>query len=198
MERLSWINYPNRPNVITWALKSRHTQKRKSERLDAWRLKLDSSHIYWLEDGGRACGKHEREMSMEVDSSPESPLRNAVQPTPWFWSWRPWAENLAEPPAWATDLWKLWDNKSGLFSFTKFVVMCYNSDRRLIHHPSPFMLISFPSFGSQLKCQHIQSTTILLKINLFSACPFFSLSVLIVCFLHGPYHSFPYCTPLMF
>lgn len=171
-------------------------QKRKSK---SSTHEKNSNHIYWLEDGGGPCGKHEREMSMEVDSSPESPLRNAVQPTPWFWPWTPWAENLAEPhSAWTTDLWKLWDNKSGLFSFAKFVVMCYNSDRRLIHHRSFFMLVSFPSFGSQLKCQHIQSTTILLNMNLFSACPFFSLSVPIACFLHGPYHSFPYYTPLMF
>lgn len=165
---LRWEHYPGL--IIQVGLMWSHEPlkadrcRKESQRLDAWRLRLDSSHIYWLEDGGRPCGKHEREMSMEVNFSPESPLRNAVQPTPWFWSWRPWAENLAEPhSAWATELWKLWDNKSGLFSFTKFLVMCYNSDRRLIHHPRLFMLIFFPSFGSQLKCQHIQSTTILLK-----------------------------------
>lgn len=150
---LRWEHYPGL--IIQVGLMWSHEPlkadrcRKESQRLDAWRLRLDSSHIYWLEDGGRPCGEtwkgneHGSEFFSRV-STEEYP----VQPTPWFF-------DLGDPGQRASLSHTLPEPlnsgncetiKSVLFSFTKFVVMCYNSDRRLIHHPSLFMLIFFPIF----------------------------------------------------
>lgn len=88
---------------LTSPYKQRDAEKRKSERLEVWEG-LEWPLLAWRWRG--PCGKHKKEKNSEVDSFPESPWRNAVQPTPWFWPW----ETLSREPSWATlclDHWPM-------------------------------------------------------------------------------------------
>lgn len=176
-------------NVITWAFIIKLNAKRMSERSEALQG-LQSLLPTWGWKG--QYRKHKKEMVLEVNSSPRvSSKKCSLAYTLNFGLERPQAENLAELfCAWSADPWKSWDNNK----LVLFVVICFNSSRILMHHPSVFMVISFLSFGSQLKCHMSKGPmlTILLKMSLLPLSLLLSSSALVVCFHNNLHHISSY------
>ena len=66
--------------------------------------------------------------------SPEPPDKSLGWSTPWFWS----RELLSRGPVdstWTSNSQKLWNYKFVLFKDAKFLVICYGSNRKVIHLP---------------------------------------------------------------